>query len=122
MNQQFATWIDSLPLQDIPDDVVAFCFNLYDGCDNENWSIELVGAGSFDADDADWAADEVTDFGSREPIFGWKKNAQWDEILSDTVAVLGQYLEKGKYAQVLKSKAAVAVGFVDGDLEILFEK
>lgn len=122
MYQEMEAWINSLQLQDIAEQVEAFCFNLYDGCDNENWSMELIGASCFDEENEDWACDEVSDFDSRNPVFKWKKNAGWEEIHADMVALLGKYLEEGKYALRLKSKTAVAVGFVDGDLEILFRK
>ena len=122
MYQEMEKWIDSLQLQTVSEEIAAFCFNLYDGCDDENWSMELIGAPSFDEENEDWACDEVSDFDSRNPVFKWKKNARWEEIHADMVALLGKYLEEGKFAQILKSKTAVAVGFVDGDLEILFHK
>lgn len=122
MYQEMEAWINSLQLHDLSEDVVAFCFNLYDGCDGENWSMELIGASCFDEGNEDWACDEVADFNSRNPDFKWKKNAQWDEILGDMVALLSRYLGEGQFAQTLKSRTAVAVGFVDGDLEILFHQ
>jgi shikimate kinase len=114
------SWIDKLELSSVPEDVAAFCFNLYDGCDNEHWSMELVGTDSFDADDSDWACGEVTDFGSRAAELKWIQKGDWEAALAQMVSILNAYLDKGKYATVLKNKAAVAVGFTDGDLEILF--
>ena len=32
------------------------------------------------------------------------------------------YLKNGKYAEVLKSQAGVGVGFVDGNIEIIYSK
>lgn len=122
MYQEISNWIDNLDLVVIPEKVAAFCFNLYDGCDNEHWSIELIGADSFDAEDSDWACCEVCDFGSRDPKYKWTRTGKWDEVLAEIEAVLRQYLATGKYAHVLRSKSAVAVGFTDGDLEILFIK
>ena len=122
MYQNLSNWIDSLDLSVIPEEVVAFCFNLYDGCDNEHWSMELIGADGFDSEDSDWACGEVCDFGSRASEYKWTRIGKWDAVLVDTVAALRKYLEIGKYAQVLRSKTAVAVGFTDGDLEILFSK
>lgn len=122
MYHEIQKWIDNLDLESIPEDVVAFCFNLYDGCDNEHWSMELIGADSYDPEDSDWACGEVCDFESRDPELKWTKHADWEAVLSETASALRAYLEKGKYAAVLKAKTAVAVGFVDGDLEILFSK
>ena len=122
MYQTVASWIDGLALEQVSDDVIAFCFNLYDGCNDEDWSMELIGTDSFDADDSDWACGEVSDFGSRDGELKWKKNTNWESVQMEMAAVLSQYLHKGKFAGVLKEKAAVAVGFTDGDLEILFTK
>lgn len=120
MYQEMEKWINSLQLQTISEEIEAFCFNLYDGCDGENWRMDLIGASSFDEEDEDWACEEISDFNSRNPLFSWKQNAEWNKILADVVEFLGQYLKEGKYASVLTSRTAVAVGFDDGSLEILF--
>lgn len=122
MYEQVEAWIDQLALDNIPDDVAAFCFNLYDGWDNTNWSMELIGADSFDAEDSDWACAEVTDFNSRNTEFKWVFEGNWEAALAIMSATLKNYLENGKFAAALKEKAAVAVGFVDGDLDLLFTK
>jgi hypothetical protein len=36
--------------------------------------------------------------------------------------ILSEWIKRGKYADLLKSKAGVGVGFVDGDIEILHTK
>ena len=90
MLAKVAAWLDEVLEQSVPEEVVAFCFNLYEDGDN-SWSMELVGTASFDEEDMDWACDEVTDFGTREVPFG-----------------------------VLKEKNGVGVGFVDGDIEIIY--
>lgn len=116
-----AKWLKKILKREIPSDVAAFCFNLYEDDDNR-WSMELIGAERFDADDEDWPCDEATDFGTREKLLKWKKKAEWDEMLEEMREVLEQYLENGKYAEVLKSKEGVGIGFVDGDVEVLFSK
>ena len=123
MFDEVSEWLDNL-LEDasetgIPDEVKAFGFNLYDDGDY-NWSMELVGTSEFDADNEDWLCDEVTDFGTREEPFQWNRKAEWDEIFSDIICVLKEYLKSGKYGAVLKETAGVGVGFVDGDVEILY--
>ena len=119
MYQEMANWIDSLDLDRIPDEVAGFCFNLYDGCDHLHWSMDLIGADRYDPEDSDWACDEVCDFGSRAPEFRWIREAGWEIVLEEVVAALRMYLSQGKYADALKSRTAAAVGFDDGDLEIL---
>ena len=118
MFDELSKWLDEVLEAEIPDEVVAFGFNLYDDGDC-CWSMELVGASEFDADDDDWLCNEVTDFDTRDNPFRWEKEAEWEEILTDAINALKEYLQNGKHADTLKAKAGVGVGFVDGDLEIL---
>ena len=120
-NPQISDWIDNILNTDIPDDVAAFCFNLYeDG--NGVWSMELVGSGRFDTEDEDWPCDEITDFASRENPYGWEKDCNWEDALAYIVNALKEYLTYGKHAELLKSRNGVGVGFVDGCIEILYNK
>lgn len=121
MFEEISKWLDDALNQDIPDEVIAFCFNLYDD-GNHKWSVELIGTESFDADDADWGCDEVTDFGTRENCYTWKAVKEWDEILREMTDILKEYLVSGVHADILKEKSGVGVGFVDGDMEIIYQK
>ena len=120
--QNVADWIDNI-LKDtvISADIVAFCFNLYEESDG-SWAMELVGTERFDLEDEDWACNEATDFGSRENLYNWKMECEWDEALDYMVNELKQYLSSGKYAELLKSKTGVGIGFVDGNIEILHSR
>lgn len=119
MYESIEKWLGEVLLQPVPQEVEAFAFNLYDDGDGE-WSMELIGASRFDALDPDWACDELCDFGTRDEPLGWHEDAGWEDILEEARAALGEYLDSGRYAQLLKSRAAVAVGFVDGELELLY--
>ena len=121
MYTKVENWLNNVLIQEIPEEVAAFNFNIYEdeGC---NWSIEVVGTGSFDEEDEDWACDEVTDFGTRENPLSWQEEAGWNEVLEEIMSVLKQYLNKGMYADVLKAGEGVGAGFVDGDIEILYSK
>jgi hypothetical protein len=114
--QAFEQWLDKALNHKISDKVVAFCFNVYEDVDNK-WSIELVGASSFDKDDDDWPSDEV--FTTRRHPFVWRAQSDWQPILSKVQDVVKAYLERGRNAAVLKSRQGIAVGFVDGDLIVL---
>lgn len=118
MFEELSKWLDNALEAEIPDEVIAFGFNLYDDGDCR-WSMELVGASEFDADDDDWLCNEVTDFDTRDNPFRWEKEAEWEEILADVINALKEYLDDGKYADILKAKAGIGIGFVDGDVEIL---
>lgn len=119
--EEIVKWIDSVLSQNVPNEVVAFCFNLYDDGDNK-WSIEIVGTNYFNKKDVDWLCYEIIDFGTRENPFMWISDMSWDKVLDETVLILKEYLQTGKYAQVLKSKKGVATGFVDGDTVLLYKK
>ena len=119
MYNKVSEWIDGVLSEGVPDEAVAFCFNLYEN-DEYYWSMELIGAGRFDPEDQDWACDEVTDFGSRESLFTWTAECEWEETLQTVIDLLKKYLNEGKYADLLKSKKGVGVGFVDGDIELLY--
>ena len=121
MFEKVSSWLDRVLVQEIPDRVVAFCFNLYED-ENDSWSMEMVGTESFDLDDDDWGCDEVTDFGTREDRFIWQGNKKWNEVLDEMISVLEDYLEKGVYAEKLKERTGVGIGFVDGDIAIIHHK
>lgn len=121
MDKKLEEWINELLKKEIPNEVIAFCFNLYE-TNNATWEMELVGTDTFDLEDEDWACDEVCDFGSRDKVFKWKMERDWEEVLEYMVSELKEYLENGKYAEKLKSSAGVGVGFHDGDLEIIHHK
>ena len=118
---KLSNWLDSILKESIPENVIAFGFNLYEDEDN-HWSIELVGTNRFDIEDEDWCCDEITDFGTRENSFTWKQDTTWNKILEDVISYLKEYLNIGKYANVLKDKMGIGVGFVDGDLEIIYHQ
>lgn len=118
---EIENWLDNVLKQEIPENIVAFCFNLYDDGE-QKWSVELVGTQRFDINDPDWPCDEVTDLGTRETPFSWESAVEWNKILEWMSAIVKEYLEKGKYAKVLKAKSGVGIGFVDGDIEILYVK
>ena len=119
MYNKVSEWIDGVLSDGVPDEAVAFCFNLYEN-EDYYWSMELIGAGRFDPDDQDWACDEVTDFNLRESLFTFQAECEWDEALQTMIDILKKYLNDCKYADLLKSREGVGVGFVDGDIEIIY--
>ena len=114
--KEFEKWVDCSLNTELPKDVVAFCFNLYDD-DNGQWSVELVGTSCFDKDDSDWACYEV--FDTRNNPLKWKYKGSWKNVLSSVRSHLETYLKIGKHASMLSSQQGIALGFVDGELIIL---
>ena len=119
MFNELSTWLDGTLSQDIPDGAAAFCFNLYDDGD-DNWSLELVATERFDPADADWPCEELDDFGTRDEPFAWNEAAEPNAIYEEINDLLARYLEEGSKADVLTSLSGVGLGFVDGDLGIIY--
>ena len=118
--QEFCIWLDTFLKNELPKNIVAFNFNLYE--DETSFHIQLIGASSYSKDNSDWACDEV--FSTGENIFVIPKSIagiSWENGLQYSISVIKEYLNIGKHSNILKSSSAVAVGFVDGDLETLFD-
>ena len=112
----FHDWLDGILHNELSEEIKAVCFNLYE--DGDKWSIEFVGAGSFDENDPDWACDEV--LALRDTPFTLERAVKWNEFLEEAEQLIEDYLQNEAYANKLKRYKAVAVGFVDGDLSILY--
>lgn len=118
MTENFCEWLDGVLAQGLPDEAAAVCFNIYeDGGDD--WSIQLIAAAYFDEDDEDWACDEA--FTTGEDMFRWQERAKWSKALETAKKLISDYLNNGRYAEMLKQYEAVACGFVDGDIQILYK-
>lgn len=119
MYTDFEKWLNRVLEENIPFEGVALCFNLYEESD-KNWSMQLISASYFDEKNSDWACEEV--FSTGEDLFSWRQDTGWKEILDISYDLIRKYLNVGKYSEELKKYQAVAVGFVDGDLEIIYKQ
>ena len=117
MYNEFESWLDAALEADLPEDIAAFNFNLYEDGDNL-WSIELIGASRFDPEDPDWACDEI--FTNREEPLSWSAETDWEEVLETMTEYVEKYLIEGAGASILKNSEAVGIGFVDGDITIVY--
>ena len=117
--RDFENWLDNIIEAGISPEIIAVNFNLYED-ENNSWSIEFVGTDSFDADDSDWACAEV--FVTRDAPLSWIQETSWETILAAVINDINTYLNFGKYAEKLKSYAGIGVGFVDGDISIIYQK
>ena len=113
----FEKWVDKTLSVPLPEGIVAFNFNMYDD-GNGKWSVEIIGAASFDKEDEDWACDEI--FDNRLKCLRWKNSKTWEQNLEFIKSYIERYLKQGKHADILKDKEGLGVGFVEGNL-ILFD-
>ena len=114
----FYNWLEKV-LKKLPRDVEAIRFNLYEDGDNK-WSVELVGASTLDENNSDWACNEV--YTTRDNPYVLTKKSDWKAVENLFTTFLLNYLERGKYAHILKECRAICIGFVDGDLSVLYKK
>jgi hypothetical protein len=114
----FYNWLEDT-LKKLPGNVEAIHFNLYEDSDNK-WSVELVGTSTFDENNSDWACSEI--YTTRETPYVLRKKSDWKAIENLFTTFLLNYLERGKYAHILKECRGIGIGFVDGDLSILYKK
>lgn len=109
----FSKWLDKLLANRLPNKINAFNFNIYEGEQEGEYQMQLIGAEDYDPDDDDWACDEI--FSSGEDLFVYSATDTEDaqKIAFDLVRL---YLKQGRFANKLKRRVAVTIGFVDGDL------
>lgn len=117
MYKEFSEWLEKVLAAGLPEKIVAVNFNLYEEVDYY-WSMQLVGTASFEEEDEDWACDEV--FSTGEDLYRWRQDTDWKLVLCEGVNMVREYLEKGTYSGVLKEYQAVGIGFVDGDIKVLY--
>lgn len=112
-------WLNNIFSEKLPKNIIAFNFNLYEDEDNK-WSIELIGSDTYDENNEDWACREI--FTSRNNLFVFSRNDEWKNILNDVKVIISKYLKDGKCNAILKSAKAIGIGFVDGDIDIIYKE
>ena len=95
-------------------------FNLYESSE-QTYDIQMTGSDEFDEEDEDWACNTV--FSTDEDLFVISRTddiSEWQQGIIFISALVQKYLESGMYAEKLKSYKAVGIGFVDGNIDILY--
>ncbi len=120
---EFESWIDYLlETNTMPEDTRALCLNLYDDGDNI-YSLQIVAANRYSDTDSDWPCDEV--WSSGEDIFSIdisdEENKDRQHAYDIFKEIVAEYLLEGKYSGLLTSYLVLAMGYVDGELEIIYK-
>lgn len=116
----FSNWLDNVLEQELPEGIVAFNFNLYEGA-KETYDIQLIGSDEFDENDEDWACTDY--FTTGEDIYYISRTSDiedWEEGLNYITKLVEKYLNEGRNANILKDVNAIGIGFVDGDINIIY--
>ncbi len=122
---EFEAWLVCALADDVPAAVVAFSFHLFEPSSNDaKFGVELIGAGEFDPTDSDWACEDVWEPFPRDlhiPLAF--ASSGWEACLRDVRQLVMNMLNSSTpTAAKLKASQAVAIGFVDGDLEVIWQK
>jgi len=117
---EFERWLDKSLKENIPTEVKAFSFNLYEP--PGGFGIEIIGAAYFDENDPDWACDEIWEPKQRgiEIPIEFSGNS-WEECLKKMESIARQYLQQGQERNILLASEGVGIGFVDGDISIIYK-
>lgn len=122
----FTSWLNMALIEDIPTEVEAFCFNLFSPAGEENviFGIELIGADRFDKSDEDWACFEVWEPKQRDIFIPIEYSTDdWEICQLKMKKLIQSYLSStNTNINVLKQHKAVAIGFVDGNLDLIWVK
>lgn len=124
-SEEFNGWIVSALASEVPKTVVAYSFNLFELPPGDaKYGIELIGSDEFDTDDSDWACSETWVANPRSiSIPRASGDGPWEECLDHVKGLLMNTLSKSSAtASKLKDARAVAIGFVDGDLELIWKR
>lgn len=108
----------------IPVSVRAFSFNLCElGDDGSPFGVELIGSPEFDLEDGDWACDEVWVATPRmlEIPLAFSSRS-WEECLAGVKRLVIAAIDDDSAGEVFKTREAVAVGFVDGGLDLVWHR
>jgi len=122
----FADWLDNLlENNNMPENTQAFNFNLYEEAEGDCvYGVQIIASDRFDADDdGDWACYEI--WSSEEDIFcvsaSDEDDKSWQAFQKFITEIICDYLENGKYKNVLLNSQGIGVGFVDGEIDIIFK-
>ncbi|EJE54716.1 hypothetical protein PMI14_00346 [Acidovorax sp. CF316] len=124
--EQFHTWLrHAMSDGAMPPEVKAYAFNLLEpaAAHGVKFAVELVGTAGFDEDDPDWACDEAWSPRQRQlDIPEAFSGPGWEACLARMDALLRTCLASPKLGPLLQRGDAVALGFVDGELSVLWQR
>lgn len=113
-------WADRALEKGVPPGTVGFHFNLYEGIDSVH--VQLTGTDSFVTEPEYWPGNET--FTTGEDIFEVPfkiVGATWQDWLVALKALVSSYIANGEKSAVLRKSQGVGIGFVDGDMYVLWQ-
>jgi hypothetical protein len=122
--KEFEKWLLESLQSDIPPEIKAFSFNLFEpfGEEEIEFGIELIGANTFDENNPDWACNKIWEPINRQLSIPTSYSSSDFEICLDKMkALIKIVLKSNKHiSDKLQQCEATAIGFVDGDLHLIY--
>jgi len=120
----FKAWLRNSTNTVVPESVRAFSFNLCEFDDNNSpFGVELIGSSDFDIEDNDWACDEEWEAKPRMlriPVAF--SSSSWETCLAAMKRLVVAAIQDDCVGQVLKTREGIAVGYIDGDLDLVWHR
>jgi hypothetical protein len=123
-DDSFKAWLRQSLDTAVPASVRAFSFNLYESeNDDSPFRVDLIGSPDFDLEDGDWACEEVWEATpGLLPIPAAFSTSSWQTCLANVKALVLRALEDKAIGDILLTREGIAVGFVDGDLDLVWQR
>lgn len=120
----FNAWLRSSLSSAIPKSVRAFSFNLSEPAgESSHFGVELIGSPDFDIEDADWACEEVWAATPRMlSIPAAFSTSSLETCLAKVKRLVLAALVDDAVGKTLKTRKGIAVGFIDGDLDVVWHQ
>ena len=86
------------------------------------FGVEVIGTSEFSPDDQDWACEEIWEPKHRQLNIPVSFSGEsWEQCLVVIQSLIEVFLAKdNRAAIILKSRLGIGVGFVDGDLNLVW--
>lgn len=118
--QPFSDWVSDV-LVEIPEETNAYVFNIYE--EDDAYLVDITGTTDYDDANESWT--ESINWDSGEELFIIPKEkfeGDWEEIHDTIAESLEALIEMdNELSDALCDSDAIAVGFIDGDLEIIWQ-
>ena len=117
ISRSFNSWLDRIVADCPTDQIGAYGFLLYEH--EDSFAVQLVGSARYVVGDPFALREQV--FSSGEDLVELPRSvvgADWPEGLEAAKNLIRSYLQRGR-ERARFSRGVVAVGFVDGDIEIV---
>ena len=110
-----AKWIYDAVKDAVPENIAAYCFNLYGTAEEGRYGVQLTASPSFDENDPDWTCDEC--FTTGDNVFPIEADGN-DAALETFSRMIEKLVSECELPACFTGKR-IAYGFADGDLYII---